>query len=335
MGGAIVLAAYRPDPELFARQLRTIRDQTRADWECLISVDGEAETVERVVAETVGEDSRFRVIADGDRRGFYLNFERGLAAVSDSAEWIALSDQDDVWYPTKLETLLPHLDEVSLVSGQARLVAHPSGEVLGETGRRHQDADATMVVNQYTGSLCVFRRDLLGVALPFPRLSSHTVAHDHWLAVVAGAQHGARVVDEVVQDYVQHAANVFGDPSRLSVGPLATVTRAWRNVVRFSRRYEGSASPAAMLRMLFWISVGWRQLMADTLAARDGSPAAQRSARRFGARGRRLRDTLPLLRRVQADGTVPAAFVIAYLASWAAGWIVRGRRRAPSAPPSL
>ncbi|MFJ4997544.1 glycosyltransferase [Microbacterium sp. NPDC088619] len=333
MVGVIVLAAYRPSKELFARQLASIRDQTVTDWECIISVDGELETVEEVVADVAAGDDRFRILADGRRLGFYLNFERGLEAVPAEAEWVALSDQDDFWYPDKLETLLPHLSESAIVSGQARLVAHPGDEVLGFTERRQLDAASTMIVNQFTGSLCIFRGDLLSTALPFPRLSSHTVAHDHWLAVVGMAQGGGLIVEDVVQDYVQHSANVFGDPSRLRLGPIATLRRAWANAVGFAARYEGTASPPAMARMLFWIYAGWRQLMAQTLVERDPlSPSAIEMDRRFGS-GRRLRETVGMLRRVRRARVVPMPFVIAYLASWASGWLVRGRRRKPTVAP--
>ncbi|MEV7609486.1 glycosyltransferase [Microbacterium sp. NPDC089320] len=333
MVGVIVLAAYRPSRELFTRQLASIRDQTVTDWECIISVDGEAQTVEEVVAEVAAGDERFRIVADGSRLGFYLNFERGLAAVPAEAEWVALSDQDDFWYPDKLATLLPYLTESAIVSGQARLVSHPGEDVLGFTERRQLDPASTMIVNQFTGSLCVFRRDLLTTALPFPRLSSHTVAHDHWLAVVGMAQGGGRIIDDVVQDYVQHSANVFGDPSRLRLGPIATLRRAWGNAVSFAVRYEGAASPAAMTRMLFWIYVGWRQLMAQTLAERDPlAEGAIEMDRLFGAR-RRLPATLGMLRRVRRAGVVPTPFVIAYVASWAAGWLIRGRRRRPTVAP--
>ncbi len=333
MVGVIVLAAYRPSRELFTRQLASIRDQTVTDWECIISVDGEVETVEQVVADVAPGDDRFRIVADGRRLGFYLNFERGLEAVPADAEWVALSDQDDFWYPDKLEKLLPYLSESAIVSGQARLVSHPGDDVLGFTERRQLDPASTMIVNQFTGSLCLFRRGLLSTALPFPRLSSHTVAHDHWLAVVGMAQGGGRIVDEVVQDYVQHSENVFGDPSRLRLGPIATLRRAWRNAVSFAERYEGAASPSAMVRMLFWIYVGWRQLMAQTLAERAPlSEDAIEMDRLFGS-GRRLPATLGMLRRVRRARVVPMPFVIAYIASWAAGWLIRGRRRTPTATP--
>lgn len=339
MTGAIVLAAYEPSPELLVRQLRSIRAQTVEDWVCVIAVDGGDDAVRRALAEAVGDDSRFHVVSDGRRLGFYLNFERGLAAVAPEAEWVALSDQDDYWYPQKLETLLPHLAEVALVSGQARLVRYPEDQEIGVTGRLDLDARLTMLVNQYTGSLCVFRADLLSIALPFPRLSSRTVAHDHWLAMVAFAHGGARVVDDLVQDYVQHDANVFGDPSALRAGPLRTLRRAFTNVVAFSRKYEGSASPRAMARMLFWVYVGWRQLMAETLLARCGQDSGADAgvvralAETFGRR-RRLSDTRRLLRTARRVEAVPRAFGIAYIASWVAGAAVSGRLLEPT-PPKL
>jgi glycosyltransferase involved in cell wall biosynthesis len=321
--GAIVLAAYSPDPELFGIQLRSLARQTVRDWECIISVDGERAPVEALVADFVGDDDRFRVIGDGSRRGFYLNFEHGLAAVPTDAAWIALSDQDDRWDDDKLARLLPHLDEVSLVSGQARLVQHPSGDVTGTTDRRDRDAMHTLLSNQITGSLSVFDPELLGIALPFPRVSTRVATHDHWLGVVAGAIRGTRIIADVVQDYVQHDANVFGDPSRLeSAGVAASV----RNILGQAERFEGSRSPKALARMTFWTYVGWRQVMLDTLHARLGV-IDHGLETTFGG-GRRFSSLNRLLRASKAEGSIPARFALEYRASWLAGALSGGRRAA-------
>lgn len=324
--GAIVLAAYSPDPELFRIQLLSLQNQSVTNWECIISVDGERAPVAALVAEIVGEDSRFRVIGDDSRRGFYLNFENGLSAVGPDAAWIALSDQDDRWNEDKLATLLPHLEEVSLVSGQAQLVQHPSGEVTGITDRRDQGLILTLLSNQFTGSLCVFDHEILADALPFPRVSTRIATHDHWLAVVAGAHRGTRIVDDMVQDYVQHDANVFGDPSRLEKSGVATSVR---NVLALAERYEGSRSPLALARMTFWTYVGWRQIMVDTLRSRRGDVDDEIYVL-FGA-GRRWRALRALLRTSGRTGSVPRRFATEYRASWLAGALSGGRRAAERA----
>jgi len=321
--GWIVLAAYQPNAELFARQLRSIQAQTMREWTCVISVDGDDATVRRVLAETVGDDGRFRVVADGIRRGFYLNFERGLLEVPVNAPWVALSDQDDYWYEGKLALLTAQLETSPLASGQARLVRHPSGEVTGVTDRTFSGGAQLVLANQVTGSLCVFRGELLETALPFPRVPTRVETHDHWLAVVAATYGDLAIVGDVVQDYVQHGSNVYGDPSQQKAMGLAETVR---ETLAKARKYEGNAGPLAVLRMFFLVQVGWRQVIVEVLQAR-GRPVDAGIDAAFGRR-RRLRP----LRRLQHDAEVAGTMVrrssIEYLISWAAGAFTGGRRRA-------
>ncbi len=270
--GAIVLAAYRPDPELFAVQLRSIRDQTRGDFRCLVGADGGQEAVRALVDEIVGDDPRFEVVGWDDNLGFYLNFERLLRAVPDDVAWVALSDQDDRWYPDKLERLVPLLDDAVLATGQARVVSWPGGDVVLERTRRRVVPAADLVFeNQVTGAMSVFRRELLETALPFPRLHTVTQLHDHWLALCAVAVGSYTVSDDVVQDYVQHGANLVGETAaHAGWTPVSVV----RRVVELADTYEGSHGPVACARACQVLGFGWRRLVLETLSARvPGLPA--------------------------------------------------------------
>ena len=51
-------------------------------------------------------DPRFLVSRSPERLHFYRNFERALTLAPTSADYVAMSDQDDSWHPDKLETLL-------------------------------------------------------------------------------------------------------------------------------------------------------------------------------------------------------------------------------------
>lgn len=262
--GVVALAAYQPDWELFRTQLLTIQNQTHVSFLCLISADGGFADIRDFVASELGGDERFRVIGFEERLGFYGNFERVLQHIPADAEWVALSDQDDAWYPSKLETLLPHLNDVSLVAAQARVVRLPGNEVVtASTQRRNVALDALLAQNQVTGSLCLFRRELLDLALPFPRLNTISQVHDHWLAVCAKATGGALVVNDIVQDYVQHGGNVLGE-----VGVRKSLAQSLKHVTALSRKFQGSSSPLAMLRTANDLSFGWRRVMADALRKR-------------------------------------------------------------------
>lgn len=266
--GAVVLAAYRPDPDLFAVQLRSIRDQTLGTFRCLVGADGGQEEVRALVDAVVGDDPRFEVVGWDDNVGFHLNVERLLLALPREAAWVALADQDDRWYPDKLARLVPLLDDVPLATGQARVVRWPGGEVLLPTTRRRVvPLEDLLVENQVTGSLAVLRRELVDLALPFPRLHTVTQMHDHWLGLAGAVGGGYRVLDEAVQDYVQHGGNVVGE---VATHRSWTPARVVRRVVDLADTYEGGHSPAACSRVAGTLGFGWRRLLVETLTERCG-----------------------------------------------------------------
>ncbi|MGW9345968.1 hypothetical protein ACWGR3_30980, partial [Streptomyces albidoflavus] len=128
---------------------------------------------------------------------------------------------------------------------------------------------------------------------------------------------------DVVQDYVQHQANVFGDPSR-DTG-RRSLRDSWRNARNLARRYEGSASVRAVLRTTFWVYVGWRQLMVDSLSVRRPGFSEQERLHTLFGRTRRRRAVDALLVAARKDGYVPPEFVTQYRASWIAGALAGGR----------
>lgn len=265
--GAIALAAYQPDEPMFARQILSIQSQTHGDFVCLISVDGNVERTEKLVQEICGDDERFVVLGYSNRLGFHHNFERALKEVPVEARWVALSDQDDYWYPEKISTLLPYLDEAALVTGQARVVsAEISSSDLDPTKgrlteRKHVPAADLIANNQVTGSLCIFRREVLELALPFPSMSTPAQYHDHWIGLCALSMGGIAVSKFVLQDYIQHGGNVVGESKQSLLGSI-------RNTFRLVRGYEGNAKPSSLCKIVYKTGLGWRSLMAKSLSER-------------------------------------------------------------------
>lgn len=265
-----MLPAFRPNPDLLGMQLTSIQAQTRGDFRCLIGADGDQEEVRRMVEQAVPGDERFQVLGWQDNLGFYLNVERLLVAVPADAHWVALSDQDDRWYPTKLERLVPQLTDAALVCGQARVVTWPGGRVvLAGTTRRVVPVEDLLIQNQVTGSFAVLRAGLLQLALPFPRLPTSTQLHDHWLGLCAALDGGYAVLGEVLQDYLQHGGNAVGESAMR--GPW-TPARFIRRVRDLADRYEGKHSWAACARACQVQAFGWRRTMLEALAARTPLP---------------------------------------------------------------
>jgi len=210
---AICMATFEPEPRLLERQIGSIREQAHGNWVCLVSDDGSsAERLEHLRGLT-GGDERFTLSVGPERLGFYANFERALGMVPAEAQFVALADQDDRWYPEKLAELLADLGTAQLVYSDMRIVDE-QGTVVSETfwrGRRNNYTDlaSLLLANTVTGAASLFRRELLELVLPFPEPVGDPF-HDQWIAAVALAAGEIAYVDRPLYDYVQHGGAARG-----------------------------------------------------------------------------------------------------------------------------
>jgi len=255
--GWIVLAAFHPAPRLFERQIASIAGQTLTDFRCLIGLDGRDSDTLALARGLVSEDARFEVREYETNLGFYRHFERLLTAVPTSAPWVALSDQDDFWYPTRLARLVaPFADpSVSASTGQARVVTDDGRVVRENTSRRAVGLADLFLQNEVTGSLAVFRRDVVERAIPFPVCETKAAYHDHWLGVCAAALGEIKVLADPVQDYVQHSSNVVGESK-------PTTVSAWLSQVK------EAGGPRAYFYARASLLGEWRCVMSKSLADR-------------------------------------------------------------------
>src|SRR4051812_5072418 len=74
---AVCMATYEPDPELFRRQVESIRAQTDTDWVCVISDDASGPEALAGMREVLGDDERFLLSPAAERQGFFQELRRG------------------------------------------------------------------------------------------------------------------------------------------------------------------------------------------------------------------------------------------------------------------
>lgn len=261
---AVCMATFEPEMALFAEQIRSLREQTDRHWVCLISDGGSAPEALAQMRAVLDGDPRFVISAAPERLGPYRNFERALTLVPESAELVALADQDDRWYADKLAVLRGALGTAALVYSDQRLVT-ADRRILRDSlwpGRRHDRSNlaSLLVANTAPGAAMLFRRSLLQRALPFPQLPGIPY-HDHWLALVALAGGELAYVDRPLYDYVQHTSAVQGAMH----GAQAT---------------EASRSRSRGWRDAYFAGYLPRKLQAQTLLARDGAGGGARLTRR-------------------------------------------------------
>lgn len=210
------MAVFRPDESLLHRQITSIKAQTQKRWFCIIGIDGDDQNTYDLLKRLIANDDRFRVIHFPDNVGFYKNFERLIEAVPSDVDWVALSDQDDDWFPTKLEMLLPILSRNSLALGEVLTLDILNNDQVSTSSRRKPNLIGNLLDNQITGSACIFRRDLISTLLPFPEPTAYAY-HDHWIGVCALTSKGIGWIDHPTQFYIQHSKNVIGEATHNSI----------------------------------------------------------------------------------------------------------------------
>lgn len=274
----ICMATHEPSPALFRRQLESLRAQTHRNWVCVVSDD--CTTPERFaeIEDELADDPRFVVSRSPERIGFYRNFERALSLVPAEADYVALADQDDRWDQDKLEVLLREIGAAQLVYSDARIVDE-DGELLAgtywqERRNNHDDIASVLMANSVTGAASLFRRDLLGYALPFPPGQFHHF-HDHWLGLSALARGDVAFVPRPLYDYVQHRDAVLGHAVANRMTALGDRLRGWRRPLR---------NRVGLWRLTYFVDACRLLQFATILKLRSGqamAPAKRRALDRF------------------------------------------------------
>ena len=173
-------------------QLASIASQTRLPDEVVVSDDRSTDDTDEIVRR-FAERARFPVhfCVNEERLGSTLNFGRAISVCS--GDLIALSDQDDLWHPEKLqrvETAFDH-DEIGAVFSD--------GELIDASGHSLQK----QVV---TGAALVFRKRFVPLIQPIPNLS----AHDRWIACLIAAVAIVRPIPEPLIQYRRHSSQQIG-----------------------------------------------------------------------------------------------------------------------------
>lgn len=282
---AICMATFDPDPVLLERQIASIRKQTYESWVCLISDDRSSEERFDGLRALIGDDPRFLLSRSEERLGFYLNFERALKMVPTGAPFVALADQDDRWYPEKLEALLAAWGDAQLVYSDMRIVDE-AGCTISDTfwrGRRnnHTNLASLLLANTVTGAASLFRRELLDLALPFPPPIGDSF-HDQWIASVALATGKIAYLDRPLYDYVQHGDAARGHHAAMQAWTPRRLL-SWRDPRGNLRRI------AAHGRRSYETNVRRIALAAETIETRAGGmlePRKARTVRRVARLGR-------------------------------------------------
>jgi glycosyltransferase involved in cell wall biosynthesis len=205
---AVVVTTYNGATYLPA-QLESIIHQTYKPSQIIIIDDASSDDTINIVHAFAAAHPEVMVVQNETRLGYIKNFEKGMLLAS--AHYVALSDQDDIWVPHKLEKLLASIGDQMLAYSDSELI-DANGHLLHKkmSSIKNQLAYHTPIMYAIgawaPGHAMLFKKELIDKAVPFPTL----VTHDFWLGFVATCYSTVVYVNEPLVHYRQHTQNAIG-----------------------------------------------------------------------------------------------------------------------------
>jgi len=236
---SVVMAVYNGERHV-KQQIESILSQTFQNFELIIVDDLSQDETLEIVKYFENLDSRVVVVENIRNLGVAKTFEVGINKAS--GDFIALSDQDDIWLPNHLQLLREAIIDHSLAHTDSKMF---SDDDLIETLfwnkfrwvfnlNSNDKLIYLLFANYVRGASCMFRAELCQTALPFPEGIG---MHDHWLAFCAANASGIADVDCVTTLYRRHN-NTVTNERRFSIDkfvnwdPLRFVSCVAHNYLR-------------------------------------------------------------------------------------------------------
>ncbi|MDR3000839.1 MAG: glycosyltransferase [Fibromonadaceae bacterium] len=215
------MATYNGE-KYITEQVKSILPQLGENDELIVSDDGSTDKTLEILESF--NDKRIKIFKHNKQNikvPFYLrshltdkfyfiarNFENALKNAT--GDYIFLTDQDDVWLPTKVETTLKFLNEDKLVISDAWVV--------------NENLEKQYKLNEYTnykkgfwknitrktpywGCLLAFTKNIKNFILPIPK---NVLTHDFWFGLMSELKFSSVYISEPLILYRRHS-NVMSD----------------------------------------------------------------------------------------------------------------------------
>jgi len=197
-------------------QINSILDQLEPDDELIISDDGSTDRTLEVIREF--DDKRIKLFKNINRHGYVHNFENAL--IKASGDYIFFSDQDDIWLPNKVATMLPYLKDDNFVISDA-FITNEMLEIKGKISlwRKYKKGyTRNLYKSIYAGCTCAFTKKIKDYSLPFP--TTIYIQHDTWIGLLCELKFNIINIEEPLILYRRHNHNTSGLSSKSTKTPF-------------------------------------------------------------------------------------------------------------------
>lgn len=223
---SVAIATYNGEVYI-KKQIESILAQTLKPDEIIICDDCSSDKTFEILTEICNIEPTIKLYKNNLQLGVIKNFEKAISLCS--GIYIALSDQDDIWEPLKLEKQLSEINKYELKFDKSfpllcvhdlTTISHDGNlidlSLWNKLGNNPGVPDNNILfANKYYGCTMLFNKALKEIILPFPDILP---MHDHWIAL--NAFYLGRIItikNYSLIKYRRHKKNITSIPLKISI----------------------------------------------------------------------------------------------------------------------
>ena len=231
---SVAMCTYNGE-RFLSEQLNSILNQDYSNITEIVCVDDNStDGTWKILQEYASKNKIFKIYQNKLNLGFNKNFEKAIKLTS--KQYIAISDQDDIWYSSKISKLVDAIKK-KLMSYSDNEYVDEDGKPIGKKFSDFRNLRTCtsclnfVLYNGVSGHTVLINRNLLNYALPF----SAIIPFDYWLAFQASQYGIIPYVNEALVGYRQHVNNVFGAIGIRKNKPENPREVSYRRILNFSQ----------------------------------------------------------------------------------------------------
>lgn len=214
---SVVMCTYNGE-KYIREQLDSILAQTYPLLEVIIQDDGSTDATPDICRAYAARHSNIRFTVNEQNLGFNRNFQS--ACTKAKGQFVAISDQDDVWFPQKIARLVEAIGNCDACTSP-----HLRGYTQEQSFVVNPQCSAEGVLfTPIMGHTILFRRDFVQTAVHW----SLPVTYDYSLAICASLRNGIAFVPESLSWHRSNDASATAMEARKFTTPNSARPSAWR-----------------------------------------------------------------------------------------------------------
>lgn len=272
---SVVVCTYNGE-KFLSKQLDSILAQTYPIYEIIVQDDNSTDGTWKILEHYASSNTNVHIYRNPSNLGVNGNFFSAVRRAT--GNFIALSDQDDIWHKDKIEKQMACIGSQLLCSCHSRPFSD-DGAYIYYDGRKPNFHLQRLVFDGLPGHTMLFNRRLLTDIMPEDNELYHVSFYDVAFELAAGAFDSIAYVDEVLVDFRRHY-----------------------DATTYSGHRHNGSSIANAAYMFSWCFMNWRRVRP---VARKLWHARLMFLKAIDADTQSYRDTVRMLELEMQDGLLP------------------------------